>query len=208
MPKLYDNAASGNCYKVRLLLAHLGTEYETVPIDIFTGESRAPEHLARNPAARTPVWETDEGEFLPESAAIMLYLARGTQYLPDEPLAAARVTAWMFFEQNLLEPNVGTGRFWHFAGAAQRRPEAYERFREAGKAALDVLERRLGAASFAASEDYTVADMALYAYTHVAGDIGLELLPATRAWIARVEAQPGFVNDLAPYPDTVASRPD
>ncbi len=114
--KLYDYGPSANCLKVRILLAHLGLPYERVPVDIFAGDSQTPEHLSRNPAGRTPVLELDSGETLAESNAILLFLARGSQYLPTEPLDEARVWQWLFFEQNLLEPNVGTARFWRLTG--------------------------------------------------------------------------------------------
>ena len=200
--KLYDYGASANCLKVRILLAHLGLPYERVPVDIFAGESQTPEHLSRNPAGRTPVLELDSGEMLAESNAILLFLARGTPYLPTEPLDEARVWQWLFFEQNLLEPNVGTARFWRLTGRDEERREVWELRRASGEAALGIVERHLAEHEFLVGRDYTVADIGLYAYTHVAGDgeIDLEPLPAVRAWLARVESQPGFVNDLEPYP--------
>jgi glutathione S-transferase len=200
--KLYDYAASANCLKVRLLLAHLGLPYERVPIDIFAGESQTPEHLARNPAGRTPVLELDSGETLAESNAILLFLARGTPYLPAEPVEEARVWQWLFFEQNLVEPNVGSARFWRLTGRDKGRREAWERHRASGTAALGILERHVADNDFLVGSRYTVADIGLYAYTHVAPDaeINLDALPAVRAWLARVESQAGFVNDLEPYP--------
>ncbi len=202
--KLYDYGASANCFKVRVLLAHLGLPYERVPVDIFAGESQTPEHLSRNQAGRTPVLELDSGETLAESNAILLFLARGTAYLPTEPLDEARVWQWLFFEQNLLEPNVGSARFWRLTGRDEQRREAWELHRASGVAALGIVERRLAEHEFLVGSGYTVADMGLYAYTHVAdqGEIDLEPLPAVRAWLARVESQPGFVNDLEPYPPT------
>jgi glutathione S-transferase len=209
MPVLYDCAPSGNCYKVRLLLAQLELPYERVEVDIFRGESRTPEHLARNPAGRTPVLVTDDLRAIPESGAILLHLAAGTPFLPDEPVARAQATAWLFFEQNLLEPNVGTGRFWKLTGRAGINAGAYERFREAGAAALEVLERRAAETPFLAGEDYTVADVANYGYAHVAGDCDIDMgrFPALGEWLARVEATPRFMNDLAPYPPHASQRP-
>jgi glutathione S-transferase len=207
MPTLYDCAASGNCYKVRLLLAQLEIPHDSVEVDIFRGESRTPEHMARNPAGRTPVWQTGSGEFVAESGAILLLLAEGTPLLPSDPIGRARVTQWLFFEQNLLEPNIGTGRFWKLTGRAGENPGAYERFQQAGAAALDVLERRLASSPFLAGEDYTVADIANYGYTHVAGDVDIETGPAVRAWIERVQATPRFMNDLAAYPEHASGRP-
>jgi glutathione S-transferase len=203
MPVLYDAPASANCLKVRMLAAMLGIEHDRVTIDIFGGEGRRPAHLARNPAGRTPVWETDAGELVAESGAILVLLARGTHLLPDAPVAQAQVLQWLFFEQNLLEPTIGTGRHWHDSGRSEREPEAWEHMRSAGERAVDVLERRLETGvPFLAGDAFTIADVANYAYTHVAPEtkISLDERPAVRAWIERVEAQPGFVNDLEPYP--------
>lgn len=200
--KLYDSPVSANCYKVRLLAAQLGLELELVTVDIFTGEAQTPEHLRRNPAGRTPVLELDSGEHLPESGAILLYLAEGTPLLPEDPVERARATAWLFFEQNLLEPNIGTGRFWLLTGRAEGHQELLERWRSMGRSALEVLERQLAETPFLLGERYGVADVCLYAYTHVAPELGLALdeFPAVDAWLRRVEATPDFMNDLQPYP--------
>jgi glutathione S-transferase len=208
MPKLYDNRSSANCLKVRMLAGLLGLEHERVEIDLFAGETRTPEFLTRNPAGRVPVWETDDGDAIAESGAILLFLARGTALLPDDPVAQAQVQAWLFFEQNMLEPNVGTARFWRASGRDARQPEAWARHRDAGADALAVLERRLAGSPFLTGDALTVADIAVYAYTHVATEARLDLGDAVRAWIARVEAQPGVVNDLEPYPATAGNRPD
>jgi glutathione S-transferase len=200
--RLYDFGPSANCLKARILLAHLGLRYERVPVDLFAGETLSPEYLTRNPAGRTPVLELADGECLPESNAILLYLAEGTPYLPGDRLARARVHQWLFFEQNLLEPNVGTARFWRLTGRDEQRPEVFAQKLEAGRAALEALERGLAGNGFLTDAGYTVADIALYAYAHVAHDAGIDMdtLPGVRGWIARVESQPGFVNDLEPYP--------
>ena len=202
--KLYDFAASANCYKVRLLAAQLGLELELVPVDLFAGESQTPEHLERNPAGRTPVLELDSGEHLAESGAILLYLAEGTLLLPDDKLGRARAAQWLFFEQNLLEPNIGTGRFWILTGRAEGHEDLVARWQKVGRHSLDVLERRLAATEFLLDTGYSVADIGLYAYAHVAGEAGIELAdyPAVESWLRRVEAQPGYMNDLAPYPAT------
>ncbi len=202
--KLYDYGASANCLKVRILLAHLGLPYVRVPVDIFAGESQTPQHLARNPAGRTPVLELDSGETLAESNAILLFLARATPYLPAEPVEEARVWQWLFFEQNLVEPNVGSARFWRLTGRDVERREAWEAHRASGTAALGILERHVADHEFLVGDRYSVADIGLYGYSHVAddGEIDLEPLPAVRAWLARIESQPGFVNDLEPYPPT------
>jgi|RhiMetdeSRZDD1v2_1073273.scaffolds.fasta_scaffold09179_9 glutathione S-transferase len=202
MLRLYDFAPSANCLKVRILLAHLGLRYERVPVDLFAGETLTPEYLARNPAGRAPVLELADGESLPESNAILLYLAEGTPYLPADRLARARVNQWLFFEQNLVEPNLGTAQFWRLTGRAEQRPEVFAQKRDAGQAALEILERHLTGREFVATDDYTVADISLYAYVHLAPQAGIDLsaFPVVEAWLGRVESQSGFVNDLAPYP--------
>ena len=164
-----------------MLLSQLGLPYERVPVDIFAGDSQTDEYLARNPAGRTPLLEVDGGA-IPESGAILLYLAEGTPFLPDDPIERAHVHAWMFFEQNLLEPNVGTARFWRLTGRDAERPEAFARHLEAGAAALAALERGLAGKEFVAAGRYTVADCALYRL-HARGPRGglrHERLPAHR----------------------------
>jgi glutathione S-transferase len=200
--RLYDYGPSANCLKVRILLGHLGLRYERVPVDLFAGETLSAAYLARNPAGRTPVLELADGECLPESNAILLYLAERTRYLPDDRLGRARVHQWLFFEQNLLEPNVGTARFWRLTGRAEQRPEVFAQKLDAGHAALEALERGVAGREFLAAGRYTVADIALYAYSHIAHEAGIDMdaFPSVRAWLARVEARPGFVNDLEPYP--------
>jgi glutathione S-transferase len=200
--KLYDYGPSSNCLKVRILLGLLDLPCERVNVDIFAGESQTPEHLARNPAGRTPVLELDSGEAIPESNAILVHLGRGTPYVPDDPVARSRMLGWLFFEQNLVEPNVGTARFWKLTGRDAERPDVYARCVEAGTAALGILERRLSEHEYLVGESATVADIGLYGYVHCAGDAGFDLgsLPGVSAWIARAEALPGFRNDLAPYP--------
>ena len=171
-------------------------------MDIFAGESQTPEHLARNPAGRTPVLELDSGDLIPESNAILVHLGRGTRFLPDEPVLQSRVLGWLFFEQNLVEPNVGTARFWSLTGRDAGREQIVARFVEAGAAALDVLERHLDGREWLVGDTPSVAEVGLYAYVHVAPDAGISLAerPAVRAWLARVEALPGFANDLEPNP--------
>ncbi len=203
MLRLYDYAASANCLKVRVLLAHLGLEYERVPVDIFAGESTKAEHLARNPAGRTPVLELESGQTIAESNAILLYLGEGTPLVPDELVERAHVWQWLFFEQNLLEPNVGTARFWRLTGRDGLRPEVFASRVEAGAAALAALERHLARTGFLVDERYSVADVSLFAYAHVAHEAGINMAPysAVGAWLERVAAQPGFANDLEPYPE-------
>jgi len=201
--KLYDYAASGNCYKVRLLLAHLGRAYERVPVDIFGGDTLTDEYAAKNPARATPLLELDDGRFLSESNAILTYLARGTEYLPDDPYELADVVRWLIFEQTDVMMTMGGLRFRLLTGRlAPDDPEAIRR-REGAEEALAFLQQHLVARDFLAAGRYTIADIAVFAYGHVAAEAGLELdpFPAFTAWIARVERQPGFMNDLAPYPD-------
>ena len=202
MPRLYDYAASANCYKARLLLAQLGTAYERVPVDIFAGDTAGAEYRAKNPAGRTPVLELDTGETIAESNAILLYLAEGTPFVPDDLLERARVWQWLFFEQNLFEPNVGTARFWRLTGRDAARPEVFAARVESAQAAVGVLDAGLRDREFLLGERHTVADVSLYGYAHVAHEAGVELdrFPAVRAWLGRVEGTPGFVNDLEPYP--------
>ena len=202
MLKLYENPASGNCMKARILLRHLGIPYESVELDIFAGQATEPEHLARNPSGQTPVLELENGEFISESGAILLYLAEGTPYLPDDPVERAHVYQWLFFEQNGIEPGVATTRYMRWKGLDVEKPDVYADRIARGESELDVLEAWLSEHDFLAAGRYTVADIANYAYTHVAHETGIDMSgrPAIAAWIERVESQPGFVNDLAPFP--------
>jgi glutathione S-transferase len=198
MMRLHDNVSSGNGYKVRLLLAQLGVPFERIEYDIDRAETRTPEFLREiNPNGRVPVLETGNGEFLPESNAILFYLADGTPYLPDERFERARVLQWMFFEQYSHEPNIATPRFWitHNIEMTEERRLSLETKRKLGYAALGVMEGYLGDRDFFVADRYSIADIALYAYTHVAGEGGfaLDLFPAVRAWLERVRAQPGHV---------------
>src|SRR4051812_43765998 len=164
-------------------------EYERVTVDLFAGQTRRPEHLARNPDGRVPVLELDSGELIPESAAILLYLAEGTPFLPSGPLERARVHQWLFFEQNQVEPGLAVARFIALVGRVQKTPEVFaDRLRQ-GRRALESLERGL-VDPFVAGEAYTVADIALYAYVHCAGEAGVDPRehPRIAAWLDRVEA--------------------
>jgi glutathione S-transferase len=200
---LYDHPASANCLKVRVLLRQLGLEYASVTVDLFSGETRQPEHLARNPDGRVPVLELDSGQTIPESGAILLYLAEGTPFLPSAALERARVHQWLFFEQNQIEPGLAVARFMALIGRVAKAPEVFaDRLRQ-GRRALESLQRGL-VDPFVAGASYTVADIALYGYVHCAADAGADLgdYPRITAWLERVEATPGFVNDLAPIPWT------
>jgi glutathione S-transferase len=197
--RLYDYAASGNCYKVRLLLALLGRSYERVPVDIFAGDTLTDAFAALNPARTTPVPELEEGEALAESAAILWYLAEDTAFLPDDRLQRARVLRWLCFER-ALTPAVAGARFQVMTGRTDGETRL---LLENGRQALRTLERRLTGREWVAVETTpTIADLALFGYTHVAGDAGFDIdaHQAICAWLDRVRALPGYMNDLVPYP--------
>jgi glutathione S-transferase len=193
MLRLHDYLESGNGYKVRLLLRQLGIPFERVELDITQGETRTPAFLAKNPNGRIPTLELEDGTFLPESNAILWYLAEGTRFLPEDRLKRAQVLSWMFFEQYSHEPNVATLRFWTHQGWLGERAALVPGKRAAGAAALGVMEGHLAPRRYFVAERYTIADIALYAYTHVAEEGGFALAPypAIRAWLARVAAEPG-----------------
>jgi glutathione S-transferase len=208
--KLYEHGSSGNCLKCRLLLRQLDLPYESVSVDLFRGETRTAEHFARNPDGRIPVLETDGGELIPESGAILLYLADGTAFLPTGRIERARVHQWMFFEQNRIEADLAVARFMKLAGRDATYPEAFANRLERGRDALVALDRGLAdGRPFLAGDAYSVADIAVYGYGHCAGDAGADPRehPHVAAWLDRVEATPGFVNDLEPVPAHVAERP-
>ncbi|MAG96723.1 MAG: glutathione S-transferase family protein [Alphaproteobacteria bacterium] len=195
MFKVYGDTRSGNCYKVKLALEILGRPYEWCFVDTLEGESRSRGFLAMNPNGRIPLLEIEPGVYLPESNAILWYLAEGSQYVPDEPLARARALQWMFFEQYSHEPYIATVRYWiHMLGQEEEHGAEIERRRGPGYAALDVMEGELSVREFFAGA-FSVADIALYAYTHVAHEGGFDLdnYPAIRSWIQRIEAIPGYV---------------
>jgi glutathione S-transferase len=196
--RLHDYAASGNCYKVRLLLALLGQPYELVPVDIFAGATLTDEFAALNPARTTPVLELDDGQALPESGAVLWYLAEGTAFLPDTRLARARVLRWLCFER-ALTPAVAGARFQVMTG---RTDDETPFLLAKGRTALATLDRRLQDRDWVALDAPTIADVALFGYTHVAHDAGFDLAahPEIEAWLDRVRALPGYVNDLVPYP--------
>ena len=192
--RLYDYLSSGNGYKCRLLLRQLGLPFERVELDIMENETHTPAFLAKNPNGKIPLLELDDGRFLPESNAILFYLAEGTPFLPTDRFQRGQVLQWMFFEQYSHEPNIATTRFimTHLPDDSPRRAELPRR-RELGYAALDVMERHLAANDFFVGGRYSIADIALYAYTHVAGQGGFDLARygAVGSWLARVAAQPG-----------------
>jgi glutathione S-transferase len=195
--KLYDNNQSRNGYKVLLLLTQLGTPFEHVEIDLFKGESRTPEYLAKNPAGKIPALELDDGTVLAESGAILWYLAEGTPYLPDGKTARADVLRWMFFEQNAHETSVAEARFIvrHPEIDPSRVDHILPEKQRRGNAALKLMDQHLAQHDFFAAGCYTIADIALYAYTSVADQGGFDMsqYPAVQAWMARIAAQPGFI---------------
>ena len=196
MLRLYDYLDSGNGYKARLLLHLLGEPFELIELDIMKGETRTAEFLAKNPAGRIPVLETEDGRFLPESGAILWYLADGTLFLPDDPWEHAQVLRWMFFEQYSHEPFVAVARFWlkHLPADDPRRAQLPDK-QKGGTAALEVMEGHLKDHGSFVGARLTIADIALYADTHVADEGGFDLsrYPAIEAWCARVAGQPGYV---------------
>ncbi len=194
--RIYGDLTSGNCYKVKLVLNRLGIDHQWVPVSALTGETRSEEFLARNPNGRIPLLETAQGRYLPESNAIMHYLARGSSLLPEDPFEHAQVLQWLFFEQYSHEPYIAVSRFIiRFLG----RPESHERVldekRAPGHAALRVMEQHLAERTFFVGERYSIADVGLYAYTHVAHEGGFDLTsyPAVRRWLEQVAAQPGYL---------------
>jgi len=203
--RLYDYGKSGNAYKVRLLLCQLGTPFERVDVDILRGDTRRPEFLARNPNHRVPLLEWPDGRCLAESNAILIHLAEGSDLLPTGAWERALVLQWMFFEQYSHEPCIAVARFWHFAGRLEENRDALPAKWEGGHHALGVMEQHLEGRRFLVADRYSVADIALYAYTHVADEGGFELerFPAVRAWLARVAAQPGHVGIEEPVGERV-----
>jgi glutathione S-transferase len=196
MLKLYEYASSGNCYKIRLLLNQLGISYQRIPIDILTGESRTAEFLAMNPVGKTPVLEIQPGQYLTESNAILYYLADGTEFLPIDRWERARVMQWLFFEQYSHEPNIATVRFWiSIAKIANRKREAIAKKQELGYTALQVMEQHLHQYKYFVGDRYSIADIALYAYTHVAaeGNFDLSQFPSILAWCDRINSQPNHL---------------
>ena len=196
MLRVYGMSTSGNCHKVRMVLEALRLPYQWTETDTVRGDTRTAQFLAMNPNGKAPLLEIEPGNHLAESNAIMFYLADGTPLLPSERLLRARVLQWLFFEQYSHEPYIAVARFLHrfHPDPASQRALADSK-REGGNRALGVMEQHLEKQNFFVGPRYTVADIALYAYTHVAGEGGFDLgrYPAVRAWLERVEAQPGYV---------------
>ena len=193
---LYNSAVSGNCYKVRLLLAQLGVDYETEDVSVVDRSNRKELLGDLNPGLRVPTLVLDDGRPLAESNAILWYFGDGTPYVSDEPYERAQTLQWMFFEQYSHEPYIAVARFLlTYSGEPERFERQRERLLAGGSAALDAMERHLAERPLLVGERYSIADISLYAYTHVAheGEFDLEPYPAIRAWLGRVASQPGHV---------------
>jgi glutathione S-transferase len=211
MLRLYDNISSGNGYKVRLLLSALGIPFERIELDIDRAETRTPDFLAKNPNGRIPLLEIAPGDYLAESNAILCYLADGTPYLPRERRARGAVMQWLFFEQYSHEPNIATPRYWitHKVLTAER-AAMLDAKRVAGYAALAVMERQLDGRTYFVGESVTIADIALYAYTHVAHEGGFDLAAyaAVNRWLERVARIANYIpiTHLAGVPVSAADQ--
>jgi glutathione S-transferase len=197
MYTLYSMRRSGNCYKVRLALAQLDLPHELIEIDILKGETRTPEFLAKNPSGHVPLLEVAPERYIAESNAILWYIAGHTPLVPDDRAERAEMLQWMFFEQHSLEPNLGAAYFWLtlIKGGRELQRHAMEDWMEEGYRALGVMDKHLATRSFFAANRYTIADIALYAYTHLAHqcDYDLSGFSAVRDWLRRVEAEPRHV---------------
>ena len=197
MYTLYSMRRSGNCYKVRLALAQLGINYRMAEVDILKGETHTPEFLAKNPSGQVPLLEVAPGTHVAESNAILWFLAEGTPLLSSDPIERAAALQWMFFEQHALEPNLGAAWFWLVLvkGGRELQRHALEDWMEEGNRALGVMEKHLSRQRFLVDDHYSIADIALYAYTHLANecDFDLSRFPAIRDWLERVAAQPHHI---------------
>lgn len=197
MLTLYSMHRSGNSYKVRLALAQLGVPFSLHEVDILKGESHTPEFLAMNPSGQVPLLEVTPGRYLAESNAILWYVAGGTPLAPEDRVDRAEALQWMFFEQHSLEPNLGAAYFWLalVKGGRELQRHALEDWMEEGYRSLRVMENHLRLHDYFAANRYTIADIALYAYTHLAHlcDYDLDNFPAIRAWVDRVASQPDHI---------------
>ncbi len=194
--KIYGDIQSGNCYKLKLICALLGIKHEWIPVDILQGETRSASFLSLNPNGQIPVCITADGDVLTESNAILYYLARDSQYWPQDKLAQTRVLEWQYFEQYTHEPSIAVARFIKFyQDMPENRREEYQAKLKAGYRALDLMERHLKDSNFLAADYCTIADISLFAYTHVAQEGGFELsnYPAIQSWIAHIRTLDGFI---------------
>ena len=194
--KIYGDIQSGNCYKLKLICALRGISHEWIPIDIMQGETRSESFVALNPASQIPVCVTDDGDVLTESNAILFYLAQDSDFWPDDKLAQTRVLEWQFFEQYSHEPTIAVARFIrYYQGMPESRQAEYDSKIKAGYRALELMEKHLADHDFLIGERCTIADISLYAYTHVAEEGGFDLsgYPAINAWLSRIQSLPGYV---------------
>ncbi|MEH2045606.1 glutathione S-transferase family protein [Nostoc sp.] len=194
---LYDFLPSGHGYKIRLLLTQLGMPFKRIELNILKGETRTPEFLSKNPNGKIPVLEIEPGKYLAESNAILVYLSEGTEFLPYDRFLRAQVLQWLCFEQYSHEPFIATSRFWiSILGKTKEYSEAIKQKREPGYAALNLMDKHLTSQDFFVGERYTIADIALFAYTHVADESGFDLTqyPAIQAWIEKVKTQPRYIS--------------
>lgn len=202
MLKLYDYLPSQNAWKVRLLLNHLGLAYQTIPVSIFEGEGRTPAFLRMNPSGKVPVLELEDGRTVAESNAILAYLADGSEYLPQDRHLRAKVHQWLSFEQEQVEMTIGSLRYWTMTvKLAQRDAAMVAGKRKAALRTLALLDGELATRPFIAGDAYTIADMSIFAYASRTPEAGLclEAYPHFRAWIERVQSQPGFLAEMHPY---------
>jgi len=199
--RLHDYPSSANCYKVRLLAAQLDLDYERVNVDIFGGDTLTDDFARLNPARMTPVLETEDGP-LPESNAILVHLAEGTELLPDQPGPRAQVLRWLFYEQAEVQPGIAGLRFRLLTGRLDPDHPSVRARQATGAAVLQVLDDHLREQPYLVGGRYSIADISLYAYVHVADEAAFDLgdYPAVREWVARVEATPRYMNDLQPMP--------
>lgn len=200
MLTLYDYLPSQNAYKVRLLLKQIARPYRTTFVSIFEGEGQKPEFLRINPMGAVPAIELDDGRVLAEPNAILSFLAEGTPFLPSDAFERAKIMQWLSFERSYVSPSIATLRYWTLTGKLDRQTTIEAR-RTLGLKTLGVLDRELAARPFAAGTTYTIADMSLFAYTHLAADAGFRLadFPHVVEWINRVKAQPRFLAEMHAY---------
>jgi glutathione S-transferase len=207
--RLYDYGPSQNCFKVRLLAAHLGLTLEIAPVSIFKGEGASPHFLTRNPMGGVPVLETDSGDCLPESNAILIFLAQGTPYMPREGMANAQVIRWLMFEQRYIQTSISRLRYWTLTDKLEQFSREVATATALGNRALDVLDGEFAKKPFIAGDIYTIADISIFAYSHVAADAKFDISARRNltAWFDRVRSQPGFLGKVFPYSsDPYSSR--
>jgi len=210
--RLYDYGPSQNCFKIRLLASHLGLKLELMPVAIFKGEAASPAFLVRNPMGSVPVLETEDGHCLAESNAILTFLAEGTRYLPTSGIEHAQVIRWLMFEQRYVQTSISRLRYWTLTGKLEQFASEISTARALGNRALDVMDGELGQRPFIAGDRYTIADISLFAYSHVAAEANFDVARRQHltAWFDRVRAQHGFVGDVIPYssdPDSARRLP-